>query len=103
VANGYNIALKAGVSNWMPYDNPGLFIPTTRSNTLSMWSEQGHIGDDVLLVSWPGPFVKYHGTEGWIQYEVVYLDETTSGTVLVRHPGVAWALAGDLSAVGIAV
>jgi hypothetical protein len=91
-ANSYSISLQAGVSNWMPYNNPGTVSAKSQIRYLEQVVRQEHVGAVYFLLSWPVPFVKFLGTKGWIQYEIAYAGEPPSGMVVVRHPGVAWRL-----------
>jgi hypothetical protein len=92
IPNGYSIALQAGVSNWMPYNNPGTVSTSSQIRYLEHVVGQENVGEVYFQFSWPVPFVKDLGSKGWIQYEVVYAGEPTSGMVLIRHPGPAWRL-----------
>jgi hypothetical protein len=90
--NGYSVALQAGVSNWMPYNNPGTVATKSQISYLEHVVGQEHVGEVYFQFSWPVPFVQHLGTKGWIEYEIVYAGEPASGMVVVRHPGVAWRL-----------
>jgi hypothetical protein len=90
--NGYSVALQAGVSNWMPYNNPGTVSTSSQITYLEHVVGQEHVGEVYFQFSWPVRFVQHLGTRGWTQYEIVYPGEPASGMVVVRRPGSAWRL-----------
>jgi hypothetical protein len=88
VPESYSVALQAGVSNWMPYNNPGTVATKGQMTYLEQVVQRENVGEVYFLLSWPVPFVKYLGSKGWVQSEVRYAGEPASGMVVVRKPDV---------------
>jgi len=87
--DSYSVALQAGVSNWMPYNNPGTVTTKSQFRYLEQVVKREHVGEVFFQFSWPVPFVQYLGSKGWRQSEVVYPGEPPTGMVVLRSPDVA--------------